>query len=104
VEGLVTQKRTVRQALQFVADYPTPVTDDNLVMQTHELIARTLFDIANKPNVQERGSMARANRARKMIFDRLAGKRRAGTRPMRPNGAHLTIRDLTGKEITPDVD
>lgn len=98
----MTQKRTVRQALQYVADYPVPVTDDQLVMPTHELIARTLFDIANKPNVTERGSMTRANRARKMIMDRMVGRRRAGTPPMKGSVEHLTIRDLTGKELAAD--
>lgn len=92
----MSQKRTVRQALQYVADYPVPVTDDQLVMPVNELVARTLFDIANKPNAEDRGSMRRANRARKMIFDRLAGKRRAGTAPARGTRTSLTISDLTG--------
>lgn len=100
-EGLaMTQKRTVRQALQYVADYPEPVSDDQLVLPTHELIARTLFDIANRPTADDRGSMRRANRARKMIFDRLAGRRRAGTEPMRATRTRITLVDLTGGELT----
>ena len=96
--------RTVRQALQYVADYPQPVDDDNLVIPTHELIARTLFDIANKPDVQTRGSLTRANRARKMIMDRLGGKRRPGTKPAKSTVSRLVLKDLTGKELGPDVE
>lgn len=92
----MTTRRTVRQALQHVADYPGVVDDDVLSMHTGELIARTLFDIANKPDVNERGSMARANKARKMIFDRLSGKRRAGTGPRMEQEQLLTMRDMTG--------
>lgn len=89
-------KRTVRQALQYVADYPEPVSDDMLLMPTHEIMARTLFDIANKPDANVRGSMTRANKARKLIMDRMAGRRRAGTKPAKKQTVRLTIRDLTG--------
>jgi hypothetical protein len=99
----VTQKRTVRQALQHVADYPVPVDDTTITMHTGELIARTLFDIANRPDANVKGSMARANRARKMIFDRLGGKRRAGSSPAVPTVQQLRFRDLTTKEIKGDV-
>lgn len=92
----MSQKRTVREALQFVADYPEPVNDELVIMPVNELIARTLFDIANKPDAQVRGSMGKANRARKMIMDRLSGRRRAGTSPMRTKTAVLSMRDLTG--------
>jgi hypothetical protein len=95
-------KRTVREALQHVADYPQPVDDETITMHTGELIARTLYDIANTPNVQERGSLTRANRARKMIMDRLGGKRRPGTKPVRPSGEQLLVKNLTGKELPDD--
>ena len=39
-----------------------PTTCSNVT--GHELIARTLFDIANKPDANVRGSMTRANKAR----------------------------------------
>jgi hypothetical protein len=67
---------SIRQALQHVADYPEPVDDVVLNMPVHECVARALFDIANRPDQSVRGSMSRANKARKMIMDRLAGKRR----------------------------
>lgn len=90
---------TIRQALQQVADYPVPVTDEVVNMPVHELVARALFDIANRPDQSVRGSMARANRARKMILDRMAGKRRPGSRPVAPNNDALEFFDLTGGEI-----
>jgi hypothetical protein len=82
--------------LQHVADYPETVDDVVIAMPVHELIARTLFDIANRPDASERGSMSRANRARKMIFDRLGGKRRAGTRPVSGVSEEIEFFDLTG--------
>lgn len=92
----MSQKRTVREALQHVADYPEPVTDDLLVMHTGELVARTLFDIANKPDVNVRGSMTKANRARRIIMERLDGRRKKGTKPHTPSKSRLIMRDLTG--------
>ena len=86
------QKRTVREALQYVADYPQPVDDEIIMMHTGELIARTLFDIANKPDANVRGSLARANKARKIIMDRLTGRRRGHLAVMR---AFLEMHDLT---------
>lgn len=90
---------TVRQALQYVADYPEPLTDEVINTPVYELVSRTLFDIANRPEASIRGSMARANKARKMILDRLAGKRRSGTTPPVKTGASLEFFDLTGGAI-----
>ena len=94
------QKRTVREALQHVADYPRPVDDEMLTMHTGELIARTLYDIANKPDANVRGSMARANKARRLIMNYLAGRRRAGTEPHQKQVVRLHMNDLTGGAIT----
>lgn len=94
------QKRTVREALQHVADYPQPVDDDVIMQHTGELIARTLFDIANKPDANVKGSLPRANKARKMIMDRLAGRRRAGTAPHQKTVVQLQMQDLTGGGMT----
>lgn len=92
----MSQHKTVRETLLHVAAYPDPVTDEVLVMHTGELIARTLFDIANKPDASVRGSMSRANKARKIILDRMDGKRRPGTGPQQKQEDVLTMRDLTG--------
>ena len=90
---------TVRQALQHVADYPRPVDDDALNTPVHELVGRVLFDVANRPDAAVRGSMTRANRARKMIFNRLVGKRRAGSQPATQEDVEIEFLDLGGKEV-----
>jgi hypothetical protein len=100
MEGELMQKRTVREALQYVADYPQPVDDEVITMHTGELIARTLYDIANKPDANVRGSLGRANRARRLIMNYLAGRRRAGTAPHTKKVDSLQMHDLTGGAIT----
>lgn len=90
---------TIKQALQQVADYPVPLDDDALQMPVHELIARSLFDIANRPDATVRGSMTRANKARKIITDRLVGKRRAGSHPATREGITIEFVDLTAGEL-----
>jgi hypothetical protein len=86
---------TIRQALQNVADNPNLQTDELIQVHTHELIARSLYDIANRPDSNVRGSMARANKARKMILDRLVGKRRAGSHPATRQEIPIEYVDLT---------
>ena len=94
------QKRTVREALQHVADYPQPVDDEVITMHTGELIARTLYDIANKPDANVPGSLTRANKARRLIMNYLAGRRRVGTSPHQKQVVTLQMNDLTGGAIT----
>lgn len=92
---------TIRQALLDVAKRPHPDTDVLLDVKTHELVARTLFDIANKPDSKVRGSMARATKAQRMIFNRIGGTRRPGTKPASKQSTQVTFVDLTKKgEIT----
>lgn len=86
---------TVRAALQAVADHPTMDTDVLLDVRVHELIARTLFEVANTPDERVRGSMSRANKARRMLMDRLVGKRRPGTAPAASGETELEFEDLT---------
>lgn len=85
---------TVREALQRVANYPKLMTDDIIDLPAHELICRELFTIANNPDVKVRGASTRANRARKMIMDRLVGTRRAGTHPATTSEVELEFMDL----------
>lgn len=95
--GVVAVKNTtIRQALQHVADYPNPVDDESINAPVHELVARALYDIANHPDASVRGSMAKANKARKMIFDRLGGRRRAGTPPQSGGTVAVEFVDMTG--------
>lgn len=91
---------TIRQALQHVADNPVMDTDRLLDLPVHELVARTLFDIANGASRQDRGSHARANTARGMIFDRLVGKRSVGSHPATRKETNLEFVDLTQGEVT----
>lgn len=90
---------SIQEALQRVADNPRPLDDDLLAMPVHELVARTLFDIANRPDPNVRGSFARSNRARKLLLERLAGKREAGTQPVSDQKIEVEILDLTGGEL-----
>jgi hypothetical protein len=92
---------TVRQALQQVADYPVPLDDEVIQTPIYELVSRTLFDIANRPDASVRGSMNRANRARKMILDRLVGKRRAGSHPATRVEVSIDFIDMTGGNELP---
>lgn len=72
---------TIRQALQHVADHPDMNLDKLLDTPAHELISRTLFDIANNAQADSRGTLTKANIARNMIFMRLVGRRRSGSHP-----------------------
>ena len=90
---------TIRQALQHVADNPTLKTDVLLDVSVHELISRTLFEIANGAQLSERGSLNRANIARNMIFNRLVGRRRAGSHPATSQKVELEFVNLTGGEL-----
>ena len=90
---------TIKQALQHVADNPTVDMDRMLDLPTHELVSRTLFSIANGADLADKSSQSRANVARKLIFDRLVGKRRAGTSPATRAQAGLEFHDLTNAEV-----
>lgn len=90
---------TVRQALQLVADNPVMTTDELIQVPVYELIARELYTIANSPDASQRGAMARANKARKLILDRLVGKRRPGSHPATRMETSIDFIDLTGGEL-----
>lgn len=90
----LSKHKTVREALQFVADHPELRTAP-IDTPVWELVPRILFDIANNPDAKVRGSMARATRAQKMIADRLVGRRRPGTHPAVAQRNEVTFRDLT---------
>lgn len=97
---LLSKHKSVRDALQYAADHPEMKTAP-IDTPVWELVARILFDIANTPNANVRGSMARATRAQKMITDRLVGNRRAGTHPVRAKRQQVTFVDLTAGKIEP---
>lgn len=86
---------SVRQSLDFVATHPEPATDVLLELPVWELVARSLFEIANTPDQKVRGSMVRATRAQKMILDRMVGLRRAGSHPAATGDTQVEFVDLT---------
>lgn len=88
---------TIRQALQHVADNPVMDTDEMLVIPVHELVCRTLFEIANSPMTGKRGAGSRANAARTLIFDRMVGRRQPGSHPATRTRAVVQFADLTGE-------
>lgn len=90
---------SIKQALQHVADNPTMVTDEVLVVPVHELVCRTLFDIANSPMSGKRGAATKANVARTLIFDRMVGRRANGSHPATRTAAQLKFVNMTGKEV-----
>lgn len=90
---------TIREALQRVADNPVMLTDELVQVPVHELVSRALFEIANNPDANQRGSMKRANKARAMILNRLVGKRRAGSHPATKNEVSIDFVNLTGEEL-----
>lgn len=90
---------TIKQALQLVADNPTMQTDEIIQIPVHELIARSLYEVANNPDQKVRGSLSRANKARKMILDRLVGTRRPGSHPATRVDVPIEFVDLTDKEV-----
>lgn len=91
---------TIKQALQHVAENPTMKTDVLLDVPVHELVSRSLFEIANGAHLNERGSLTRANVARNMIFNRLVGRRRAGSHPATNAKVAVEFVDLVGGELT----
>ena len=89
------RRMTVQQALNWVAHHPEPATDDFLELPVYELVSRSLFDIANHPDPNNRRSLQRSNKARRLIFARLVGTRRPGTHPAQRASEALLFRDLT---------
>jgi hypothetical protein len=90
---------TIRQALQNVADNPVMETDEVINVHVHELVARALYEVANRPDASVRGSLARANKARQMILNRLVGKRRAGSHPATRHEIPLEFVDLAAQPV-----
>lgn len=94
----MSRSKTIQEALQAVADDPRPPADWTTA-PVHQLVSLALFEIANHPDASRRGSLARANKARKMILDRLVGKRRAGSHPATRTKQTLEFVDLTAGAI-----
>ena len=86
---------SIREALEYVAEHPVMETDVLLDVKVYELVARTLYGMANNPDAKVRGSMRRASRAQRILLNRLVGTRRPGTHPAAREKTGLTFIDLT---------
>jgi len=86
---------TIRQALEQVAESPALRSDNLLVMPVYEAVARKLYQISGNPSGTFRGQQ-RAVRAHKIIANRLAGLRMAGTLPVHEEPDEIEFLDLTG--------
>lgn len=88
---------SIRQALQHVAKHPELDTDEIIAVPCNILIAHTLFEIANGGAVGQRGTLSKANVARKMIFERLEGRRKTGSHPATRKTETIDFVNLTGE-------
>lgn len=88
---------SVQRALQYVADHPHQM-QDTIEVPVWELVGRTLFDIANKPDASIRGSLRRATIAQRMLLNRLVGTRRSGSHPAVRQNSRIEFHDLTSVE------
>ena len=86
---------SIREALQRVADTASEQHDMTLDVRVHELVCRTLFQLANSGDQRAKGSLVRATRAQRIILNRLAGTRKPGTHPAARAQAGIEFVDLT---------
>jgi hypothetical protein len=87
--------KSIAVALQYVADHAVRSTDEPIVAPVYELVSRALFHVANSPDASVRGSFAKANRAQKLILNRMVGRRRPGTHPAQTQSEEIEFIDLT---------
>ena len=87
--------KSIADALQYVADHPMQSTDAPIDAPVYELVARALFQVANSPDAGVRGSFAKANRAQKLILNRMVGRRRPGTHPAQSRSEEIEFVDLS---------
>ena len=89
------KSKSVPEALVYVAQHPPQSFEPTVDMPTWEIIGQLLYLIANSGNPRHRGSVNRATRAQKMIWDRKVGRRRAGTHPATVQAEEIEFEDLT---------
>jgi hypothetical protein len=87
--------KSIADALQYVADHPVRSTDAPIDAPVYELVGRALFQVATSPDQGVRGSLAKANRAQKLILNRMVGRRRPGTHPAQTQAEEIEFIDLT---------
>ena len=92
--------KSIADALQYVVDHPVRSTEAPIDAPVYELVGRALFHVANSPDQGVRGSLAKANRAQKLILNRMVGRRRPGTHPAQTRSEEIEFIDLT---ISPEA-
>ena len=85
--------KSIADALQYVADHQAQGAP--IDAPVYELVGRALFHVANSPDAGVRGSFAKANRAQKLILNRMVGRRRPGTHPAQTRSEEIEFVDLT---------
>ena len=87
--------KSIASALKYVSEHSDAPVEITLDMPMWEVVCRELFDIANRPNHKVRGANSRATKAQKLIYSRMAGKRRPGTHPAQTKVEEIEFKDLT---------
>ena len=93
---MAMKSKTIKAALEYVPKHPDWSGGTRVDSPVWESVARTLFDLANHPDVRVVGAVNRATRAQKIILNRTTGTRRAGTHPAQRAQVKLNMVDLTG--------
>ena len=89
------KSKSIQDALEYVSNHPPESFEPTVDMPTWEVLSQLLYLIANSGNPRNRGSVNRATRAQKMIWDRKVGRRRAGTNPATISNEEIEFADLT---------
>jgi hypothetical protein len=93
--GELKRHKSIADALQYVAEHPIGSTAAPIDAPVYELVCQALFQVANSPDSNVRGSFAKANRAQKLILNRMVGRRRPGTHPAQARTEEIEFVDLT---------
>lgn len=89
------KSKSVQESLEYVAQHPPASFEPTVDMPVWEVLGQLLYLIANSGNPRNKGSVARATRAQKMIWDRKVGRRRPGTHPATVSDEAIEFEDLT---------
>jgi hypothetical protein len=89
--------KSIADALQYVVDHQAQGAP--IDAPVYELVSRALFQVANSPDAGVRGSFAKANRAQKMILNRMVGRRRPGTHPAQTQSEEIEFIDLAAGAV-----
>ena len=92
---------SIKKALDDVAANPKMDRNAWIDQPAHDLICRSLYQVASSADPEVRGSLARARAAQREIFNRTSGTRRPGTHPAAARKAdQVEFEDLTQKPET----